>query len=334
MSFQARAIIDIAGTGPTAQEAKRLLHPCVAGVIFFSRNFENPKQLNAMVAELETLRPSLLFCVDHEGGRVQRFRQGFTRIPSMGSIGTLWDKDQAAALSAAAAAGFVIAAELSAYRIDFSFAPVLDLDYGRSAVIGDRAFHRDPDAVGRLAAAFVAGLRDGGMPSVGKHFPGHGHVIADSHLAVPVDARPVDEIIRDDLLPYRAAIAAGLHGIMPAHVVYEQADHQAAGFSRFWLNTVLRGQLGYDGVIFSDDLSMVGASAAGNVSARASCALAAGCDVVLLCNSPSEQDELLETLKEAPCSSHRTIESMRGRRSDEPVKTVRYRQAVDLLSTI
>ncbi len=334
MTLHASAIIDITGLRPTAQEAQRLLHPGVAGVIFFSRNFESPAQLRALVSELETLRPSLLFCVDHEGGRVQRFRQGFTRIPPMRSIGLLWDTDQDAAIRAARAAGFVIASELSAHGLDFSFAPVLDLDYGASDVIGNRAFHRSPEAVGRLAAALVAGLRDGGMPAVGKHFPGHGHVSADSHLAVPVDDRPVSELMRDDVLPYRIAISAGLPAIMPAHVIYSSAEQQPAGYSRYWLREVLRSELRFDGLIFSDDLSMVGASGAGGIADRARCAMEAGCDLVLLCNDPSAQDELLEALQAMENPSQRTPECMRGQRSGRLIQTERYRQAVELLGTI
>ena len=290
------AIIDVAGTALAEDDRARLRHPAVGGVILFARNYESPPQLLALVAEIRTLRPDILLCVDHEGGRVQRFRTGFSPLPPMRRLGEIWDRDRLAACAAARAAGLVIAVELAAHGLDFSFAPVLDLDYGRSAVIGDRAFHADPVAVGELAAAFIRGLGEGGMAAVGKHFPGHGYASADSHVDVPRDERPLQEILARDAAPYHAAIAAGLAAVMPAHVIYTRVDAEPAGYSRFWLHDVLRQRLGFAGTIFSDDLSMEGAGTAGGIPERARAALAAGCDMVLLCNDPRGQEQLLDAL--------------------------------------
>ena len=287
-------VADVQGLALCADDRRRLLHPMTGGVILFARNFESPEQLKAFTAEIRSLRsPALPICVDHEGGRVQRFRSGFTAVPPMRLLGKCWDRDRAGAVRAAEAAGVVIAAELAAHGVDFSFTPVLDLDYGASSVIGDRAFHASPEVVGALGAGLVRGLLTGGMPAVGKHFPGHGYAVADSHVAIPTDDRGIEEIMALDVAPYRPAIAAGLAAIMPAHLIYTQVDPEPAGFSRYWLQDVLRRQLGFDGVIFSDDLSMEGASTAGGVKQRADAALAAGCDAILLCNSPQATDELL-----------------------------------------
>ena len=287
-------VADIQGLALDSDDRRRLLHPMTGGVILFARNFESGDQLQALTAEIRSLRsPALPICVDHEGGRVQRFRTGFTAVPPMRSLGRLWDADRAAAVRAAESVGVVIAAELSVHGVDFSFTPVLDLDYGASSVIGDRALHAMPEAVGALGAAIVRGLWVGGMPAVGKHFPGHGYATADSHVAIPTDERGIEEIMALDVAPYRPAIAAGLAAVMPAHLIYTQVDPDPAGFSRYWLQDVLRRQLGFDGVIFSDDLSMEGASTAGGVKQRADAAFAAGCDAILLCNSPQASDELL-----------------------------------------
>ena len=287
-------VADVLGLALTADDRRRLLHPLTGGVILFARNFESPEQLKSLTAEIAALRtPALPICVDHEGGRVQRFRAGFTAIPPMRKLGELWDRDPAAAVRVAESVGIVIAAELAAHGVDFSFTPVLDLDYGSSSIIGDRALHTTSKAVGALGAALVRGLWSGGMPAVGKHFPGHGYVVADSHVAIPVDDRSLEEIMTLDVAPYRPVIAAGLAAVMPAHVIYTRVAAEPAGFSPWWLKDVLRTQLGFDGVIFSDDLSMEGASTAGGVKARAQAALNAGCDAILLCNSPSATDELL-----------------------------------------
>ncbi|MDE2343375.1 MAG: beta-N-acetylhexosaminidase [Betaproteobacteria bacterium] len=289
-------MIDIAGLMPTAEEADLIRNPLVGGVILFTRNYQAPAQLQSLTAALHALRPGLLVAVDHEGGRVQRFRSGFTELPSMGSIGQRSGQDRALALRLAEAAGFVLAWELRALGVDLSFAPVLDLDYGRSAVIGNRAFHRDPEIVSQLAGALRRGLHAAGFAAVGKHFPGHGFVEADSHHDLPVDSRSYSAIESDDLKPFQALVRDGLEGIMPAHILYDAVDSQPAGFSPFWLQQVLRGRLGFDGVIFSDDLSMKGAVGAGTPAERARAALDAGCDMVLLCNDPAAARELLEGL--------------------------------------
>jgi len=287
-------VADVSGFSLDADDRRRLCHPLTGGVILFARNYQCSEQLKSLTHEIGMLRcPALPICVDHEGGRVQRFRDGFTVIPPMRKLGQLWDCDPAYAVRVAESVGTVIAAELAAHGIDFSFTPVLDIDYGPSSVIGDRALHRDPAAVGALSAGIVRGLWTGGMPAVGKHFPGHGYASADSHVAIPVDDRAPEEICAHDVAAYRPAIAAGLSAVMPAHVIYPQADSLPAGFSRYWLQEVLRKQLGFDGVIYSDDLSMEGASMAGSVEMRAQAAFAAGCDAILLCNSPEATDSLL-----------------------------------------
>lgn len=290
-------MIDVAGLRLDAADRRRLIHPLVGGIILFARNFESPAQVSALTAEIRALRkPELLICVDHEGGRVQRFREGFTAIPPMRRLGQLWDTDRTKAVRAAESTGHAIGVELAAHGVDFSFTPVLDLDYGASSVIGDRAFHTSAEAVGALGAALVRGLLSAGMGAVGKHFPGHGYATADSHIAIPSDDRSLEEIMNTDVAPYRPVIEAGLAGIMPAHVIYTDVDPNPAGFSAFWMKEVLRKQLGFDGVIFSDDLSMEGASVAGGMKERAQAALDAGCDVVLVCNAPDAADELLATL--------------------------------------
>lgn len=283
-------MIDIAGTELCQLDRERLCHPLVGGMILFSRNYATPLQLSQLCGEIHALRtPRLLIAVDHEGGRVQRFREGFTRLPPMRCLGQLWDARREEALSAARGIGFVLASELRALGVDLSFTPVLDLDYGASRVIGDRAFHRDPAAVSELAGALIAGLRQAGMAACGKHFPGHGHVAADSHVAIPVDGRSLDAMV-DDLEPYRRV---ELDAVMPAHVIYPEIDGKPAGFSSTWL-AKLRHEFSFDGVIFSDDLSMEGASVAGDIVARANAAWDAGCDMLLVCNAPGAVGELLE----------------------------------------
>ena len=287
--------LDVEGLELTPAERQRLRHPLVGGVILFARNFASPAQLGALTASIHALRtPPLLIAVDHEGGRIQRFRQGFTAIPAMRTLGEQWDRDAAAAAREATRLGWTLARELRAHGIDFSFTPVLDLDYGRSTVIGDRALHRNPNAIAHLACALAAGLRAGGMAAVGKHFPGHGFVAADSHLEIPVDERSLDAIAAADLVPFGALVQQGLEAIMPAHVVYPAVDGEPAGYSRIWLQDILRRQLGFDGMVFSDDLGMVGARGAGDMIARADAACAAGCDMVLVCNDPAAAQFLLE----------------------------------------
>lgn len=286
-------MLDVSGLVLTAEDRLRLRHPQTGGVILFARNFASREQVCELVHSIRGERAGLLVAVDQEGGRVQRFREGFVDLPPMRRLGTLWDSDRAAALAAAGAVGRVIAAELASCGVDLSFTPVLDVDHGPSTVIGDRAFHSDPVAIAELAGALVRGLVEGGMQGVGKHYPGHGHVAADSHTDVPVDDRPLHAIEACDLIPFARLVAKGLGGIMPAHVIYPQVDARTAGFSPVWLRDILRGKLGFDGMIFSDDLGMAGAADAGGVVDRAHAALAAGCDMVLLCNDPAGADRLL-----------------------------------------
>jgi len=282
-------MVDVEGLSLTDADKRRLQHPLVGGVILFSRNYKDPVQLSALTQEISQLRhPPLPITVDHEGGRVQRFREGFTRLPAMRVLGELFAKDPIAAEDAAAAVGLVLASELRAHGVDFSFTPVLDLDWGRSGVIGDRSFSRDPQIVARLAAALIRGLAKGGMGACGKHFPGHGWVEADSHVAIPVDERSMAEI-ETDMQPYHEL---ALDAVMPAHVIYPVLDDRPAGFSPRWLGK-LRLECQFDGIIFSDDLSMEGASVAGSIVDRANAAWDAGCDVLLVCNKPDFVDELL-----------------------------------------
>ncbi len=328
------AIIDVIGSALTDEDRARLRHRATGGVILFARNYENPQQLRALVTDIRALRPDLLLCVDHEGGRVQRFRAGFSQLPPMRQLGEMWDRDHGAACAGVRAAGLVIAAELAAHGLDFSFAPVLDLDYGSSSVIGDRAFHAEPLAVGELAVAFIDGLANGGMAAVGKHFPGHGYAAADSHVDVPRDERPLQQVLARDVAPYRPAIAAGLAAVMPAHVIYTQADSRPAGYSRFWLQDILRERLGFTGMIFSDDLSMAGAGTAGSIPERARAALVAGCDMVLLCNDPPGQDLLLDALGDAEPVLPSRVARLRARQGKDQRTNVAYLKAVQTLSNL
>ncbi|MDD2722252.1 MAG: beta-N-acetylhexosaminidase [Gallionella sp.] len=307
-------MLDVVGTRLTAEDEARLKHPLVGGVILFKRNYESPAQLAELTAVIHALRPTpLLISVDHEGGRVQRFREGFTRIPPMRELGRIWDHHPQRARHLAQQTGYVLAVELRGCGVDFSFTPVLDMDYGQSSVIGDRAFHSDPQAIAELAHNLLLGLQQGGMHSVGKHFPGHGFVAADSHLAIPVDERAFVDIEMADLVPFRQMVDFGLTAVMPAHVIYPAVDNRPAGFSPVWLKEVLRGQLGFEGCIFSDDLSMEGATVAGGIVERAAAALNAGCDMVLVCNRPDLADELLAGLHwQMPLLSRARITHMRG----------------------
>jgi beta-N-acetylhexosaminidase len=296
--------LGVEGVALTAADRERLAHPLVGGVILFARNFEAPQQLEALTKDIRASRtPSLLIAVDHEGGRVQRFRDGFSAIPPMRTLGELWDRNVAQAAREAARIGRTIAGELRQRGVEFSFTPVLDVDHGRSAVIGDRAFHRSPNAIAHLASALCDGLHAGGVGAVGKHFPGHGFVAADSHTDLPVDDRPLGAMIADDLVPFGALIQRGLEAIMPAHVVYPAVDTHPAGFSRKWLQEILRGRLRFDGLIFSDDLGMAGAEGAGDLVARAEASVAAGCDMVLACNDFEASDTLLAQWR-PPANDH------------------------------
>lgn len=295
-------MVDVAGTALTDEERTRLSDPLVGGVILFARNFSGSEQLVALTGEIRALRdPALIIAVDHEGGRVQRFRtDGFTRLPAMRTLGLMWDHDHVQGLSAARSTGHVLAAELLAHGVDLSFTPVLDLDYGVSRAIGNRAFHRDPAVVASLAQALMAGMAEAGMGCVGKHFPGHGFVEADSHHDVPVDERDFDTVWREDIAPYRHRLGRQLSGVMPAHVIYPKVAPEPAGFSPFWLRDVLRTRIGFEGVIFSDDLNMEGAAVAGDILGRAKAAHAAGCDMLLVCNRPDLADDLLDRWAPVP----------------------------------
>jgi beta-N-acetylhexosaminidase len=288
-------MIDLLGKQLLPEERELLTHPLVGGIILFTRNFESRQQITELIAEVRAARtPPLLIAVDYEGGRVQRFRKDFTVLPPMRVIGQTYDQDHQAGLQLAKQSGWLLAAELRAAGIDLSFGPVVDLDYGASSVIGDRAFHRDSRVVSDLAVAMMHGMRDAGMCAVAKHFPGHGAVVADSHVALPVDNRRYVDMVHD-IHPYTRLIDNQLPAIMAAHVVFEQVDSVPASFSRKWLVDELRGKLGFTGAVFSDDLSMEGASVMGSIPERARKALAAGCDMVLICN---QRDAALQTLRE------------------------------------
>lgn len=288
MNAHAPVVLDVAGLALTGDDRRRLQHPLTGGLILFARNWQDRRQLTELTSEAKSLRPDLLICVDHEGGRVQRFRSdGFTALSPMRALGELWMRDAMRATDAATATGYVLAAELRACGVDLSFTPVLDLDHGGSIVIGDRAFHRDARVVGVLAKSLMHGLLLSGMANCGKHFPGHGHVKADSHVDIPVDHRSLRALLGDDAAPY-GWLSTSLAGVMPAHVVYDQIDSRPAGFSARWLHDILRAQLGFGGAIFSDDLSMAGARRLDgrelSFTEAAVVALQAGCDLVLLCN--------------------------------------------------
>ena len=320
MSLHAPLILDIAGTALTAVDRQRLAHPLTGGIILFGRNWHSRSQLTALCADIKAVRQDLLICVDHEGGRVQRFRtDGFTHLPPMRALGERWMKDAnprsgafhqgsgaLAAMDAASACGFVLASELRACGVDFSFTPVLDLDHGESSVIGDRALHRDPRVVSALAKSLMHGLLMAGMANCGKHFPGHGFVQADSHVDIPVDTRSLKAVLSDCALPY-SWLTTTLSSVMPAHVIYPKVDALPAGFSPRWLQDILRGQLHFNGAIFSDDLSMAGARRIQgrevSFAQAAMAALNAGCDLVLLCNqslaqTPDQGRALDDTLDE------------------------------------
>jgi beta-N-acetylhexosaminidase len=293
-------MLDVAGVALEPAEREMLSHPLVGGVILFSRNYESPEQLARLVAEIHSLRsPPLLVGVDQEGGRVQRFREGFTRLPPMRVLGRRHATDRQAGVALARSLGWLMAAELRATGVDLSFAPCVDLDWGISEVIGDRAFAEGSETVAELAVAWMLGMREAGMAATAKHFPGHGRVVADSHVALPVDRRELPDL-EPDLAPYRRLIANGLAAVMAAHVVFQAVDDRPASLSRAWIEGQLRGELGFRGAVFTDDLSMAGAAAFGGIAQRARMALEAGCDMLLVCNDRVAALEVLDSLPAAP----------------------------------
>jgi beta-N-acetylhexosaminidase len=308
-------MVDLRGPELLPEEREVLRHPLVGSVILFARNYVDPPQLARLTAEIHALRsPALVIGVDQEGGRVQRFREGFSRLPAVRRIGHEFEASAAAGLQLARELGWLMAAELRAHGVDLSFAPCVDLDYGVSEVIGDRAFHRRAAAVGELAVAYMHGMRDAGMAATAKHFPGHGAVVADSHHALPVDRRALVDL-EEDMAPYRVLIANGLAGVMVAHVLFPEVDSVPASASRIWIGDVLRRQLGFQGVVFADDLSMAGAASIGGIVERASRALDAGCDVLPVCNHPPSVAALLDGLRRPPdpATALRLVR-LRGRR--------------------
>ena len=329
-------MLDVVGKTLNADDERRLAHPMTGGVILFARHFESRAQLVALTDAIRAIRNDLLIAVDHEGGRVQRFRtDGFTVLPSMGKLGALWDQDVLRATNVTTAVGYVLASELRACGIDMSFTPVLDLNYGHSQVIGDRAFHRDPRVVTLLAKSLNHGLALAGMANCGKHFPGHGFATADSHVAVPVDERTLDEILSEDVAPYDW-LGMSLASVLPGHVIYPKIDSKPAGFSRIWIQDILREKLGFKGAIFSDDLSMEAARQGGTLTEAATAALEAGVDMVLICNQPDEAGKVLDALRVTQSDeSKQRLERMRPRGEalswTELMAEPRYQQAQALL---
>lgn len=309
-----RLMLDLAGTSLTEAEHKQLQNPHIGGVILFARNVESREQISALAAEIRAASAQVLIAVDQEGGRVQRFRDGFTRVPPMQVLGDLVARNSVAGLALTQDAGWLMAAEVIACGLDISFAPVLDVDRDTSSIIGDRAFSDQPDAVIDAAQAFIDGMHEAGMASTGKHFPGHGGIVADSHLEAPIDGRSWDALEAHDLKPF-TALSESLDGIMPAHITFPKIDPDSVGFSRFWLQTILRNQLGFNGVIFSDDLTMKGADIVGGYIEKAKLALEAGCDMILVCNCPAGAIEVLDFMAEGKIDSSAKIASMRARES-------------------
>ena len=325
-------MLDLEGLQVSDVEKDLLAHPGTGGLILFSRNYQDRQQLAELVHQIRTVRPEILIAVDQEGGRVQRFRDGFVRLPPMAALGRRYDQSPQAAVEEAVLLGELMASELTELDIDLSFAPVLDLDYGTSTVIGDRSFHGDADAMISLAGAFIDGMSAAGMAATGKHFPGHGHVVADSHLELPVDPRPLAEIEAADLRPF-VALAQKLDGIMPAHVIYSAVENQTAGFSRYWLQTRLREQMGFRGVIFSDDLSMAGAHGVGGYPERARAALEAGCDMVLACNNRAGAEQVLDFLAATRFSGQVPASGLRAR-PRRPMENTKRRAATELAAAL
>ncbi len=329
-------MLDVVGKALNADDERRLAHPMTGGVILFARHFESRSQLVALTDAIRATRDDLLIAVDHEGGRVQRFRtDGFTVLPSMGKLGALWDEDVLRATKVTTAVGYVLASELRACGIDMSFTPVLDLNYGHSQVIGDRAFHRDPRVVTMLAKSLNHGLALAGMANCGKHFPGHGFATADSHVAVPVDERTLDQILSEDVAPYDW-LGLSLASVLPGHVIYPKIDSKPAGFSRVWIQDILRNKLGFEGAIFSDDLSMEAARQGGTLTEAATAALEAGVDMVLICNQPDEAGKVLDALRVTQSNESKQRLARMRPRGDAPswaalMDEPQYRRAQALL---
>ncbi|MDD1612756.1 MAG: beta-N-acetylhexosaminidase [Methylococcaceae bacterium] len=321
-------MLDVEGLTLAAHEIDKIRHPNTGAVILFARNYECPEQVEALILSIRKTRGEILIAVDQEGGRVQRFQNGFTRLPPVSRYA---EKPELAET-----AGWLMASELLAVGVDFSFAPVLDVDCGISQVIGDRSFSSDPELAAELASSFRKGMRRAGMAATGKHFPGHGAVAPDSHLALPVDERDLDSIKAKDLLPFKRLIAEGLEAVMPAHVVFAAVDDKPAGFSPFWIQKILREELQFNGAVFSDDLSMAGASWAGGYPERANMALAAGCDMVLVCNNPTAAEQVLEALpiQKQPLREIR-LAAMRGNpqfNRENLLNSVQWRQISDKIN--
>lgn len=325
-------MLDLLGTTLTQDEKELLLHPLVGGVIFFTRNYESPKQITALSKEIRMLRdPSLCIAVDHEGGRVQRFQQGFTKLPAAQTIGKLYDQDPYKGIDIAEKTAWLMATELRTIGIDFSFAPVLDLYNPNSHVIGDRAFHTTPKSVAKLTTAYLNGMRHAGMAAVGKHFPGHGGVTEDSHLVTPTDNRTLAELQKHDMIPFSHLIHRNIAAIMPAHIIYPEIDNKPVGFSAIWLQNILRKNMKFQGIIFSDDINMVGAESIGNYVERARCALLAGCNIVIICNNQLAAITVLDTLKintnmsppwDAMCSDNKPYNDLAHLQSTDLWKSV------------
>ncbi|SIT38267.1 Beta-hexosaminidase [Paraburkholderia piptadeniae] len=332
-------MLDVVGKTLNADDERRLAHPMTGGVILFARHFESRAQLVALTEAIRDVRDDLLIAVDHEGGRVQRFRtDGFTVLPSMGKLGALWDDDVLHATKVTTAVGYILASELRACGIDMSFTPVLDLNYGNSQVIGDRAFHRDPRVVTLLAKSLNHGLALAGMANCGKHFPGHGFASADSHHAVPVDERTLDEILKEDVAPYDW-LGLSLASVLPGHVIYPKVDSKPAGFSRVWVQDILRKKLRFEGAVFSDDLSMEAARQGGTLTEAATAALEAGVDMVLICNQPDEAGKVLDALRFTQSKeSKRRLKRMRPRGKglswEKLAAEPQYQQAQALLRAV
>lgn len=330
-------MLDIEGDCLTVDDRRRLLHPAVGGVILFRRNFVSVAQITKLIDAIKALRePELIVAVDHEGGRVQRFIEGFTRLPAMRNLGDVYERQGVqAACNAAEQTGWVLAAQLRGVGVDLSFTPVLDLDWGACAVIGNRSFHGNPTVVSILAAALQRGLARGGMAACGKHFPGHGAVGGDSHHTLPHDERDFATIQAQDLYPFKTMIQAGLASLMPAHVLYPKVDSQPAGFSTIWLKDILRQQMGFDGMVFSDDLTMEGAAGGGTIQERTQAALMSGCDVVLVCNRPDLLDTLLADFPtvDNPNLAQRW-QKIRGRKIEDLSDNMDFQAACTTVATL